>query len=383
MDARRAELRERLIEGLEDSGFVICGNRVTPPTYPDKESVRAMYVDQRRAFVKDRSELLVRLERRALSVFAAGDEVDPTEVRPRIELVTKPRQADIFRYACLLWSIPVSQGYGRRMRFLVFDDANDKLIGVFALSDPVYCLNVRDVWIGWDDQAKRRRLWHAMDAYVLGAVPPYSFLLGGKLIALLATSNEVREHFVARYRGRRSGILGLVREPHLVLLTTTAALGRSSMLNRLKRAGRPIWQSLGMTLGWGHFHLGNGHFEAMADFMREERPDVFATYKFGGGPSWKLRVIRACLREVGLPPTALQHGIRRESFAAPLSEDWREFLHGDIDTPAYHDRSTEDLMDFFRERWLLPRAQRDSRYQDVTRLDVQRLVRAGGPGQGG
>ncbi len=377
MDARRAELRERLIGSLEDSGFVVCGDHVTPPCYPDKESIRAMYLDQRRAFVKDRSELLARLERRALSVFAAGDEVCPTAVRPRIELVTTPRQADIFRYACLLWSIPVSQGYGRRMRFLVLDAANDKLIGVFALADPVYCLNVRDAWIGWDDQAKRRRLWHAMDAYVLGAVPPYSYLLGGKLIAMLATSNEVREHFVARYRGRRSGILGLVREPHLVLLTTTAALGRSSMLNRLKRDGRPIWQSLGMTLGWGHFHLGNGQFEAMADFMRQERPEVFATYKFGGGPSWKFRVIRACLRELNLPATALQHGIRRESFAAPLCEDWRGFLHGDIDAPNYHDRPTEDLMGFFRERWLLPRAQRDSRYKDITRLDVQRQVRAG------
>ena len=377
MDARRAELRERLVRGLEDSGFVVCGDRVTPPSYPDKESIRGMYLDQRRAFVKDRSELLARLERRALSVFAAGGEVDPAVVRPRIELVTKPRQADIFRYACLLWSIPVSQGYGRRMRFLVFDEANDKLIGVFALADPVYCLNVRDTWIGWDDQVKRRRLWHAMDAYVLGAVPPYSYLLGGKLVALLATSNEVRAHFVARYSGRRSGILGLVRDPHLVLLTTTAALGRSSMLNRLKRDGQPIWRSLGMTLGWGHFHLGNGHFEAMADFMREQRPDVFATYKFGGGPSWKLRVIRACLRELDLPPTALQHGIRRESFAAALCADWREFLHGDTDTPDYHDRPTEDLMGFFRERWLLPRAQRDSRYKEVTRLDIQRLVRAG------
>ena len=132
-----------------------------------------------------------------------------------------------------------------------------------------------------------------------------------------------------------------------------------------------------MTLGWGHFHLGNGQFEAVADFMREERPDVFASYKFGGGPSWKLRVIRACLRELDLPPTALQHGIRRESFAAPLCRNWREFLHGDIDTPDYRDRPVSDLTLFFRERWLLPRAQRDSRYKDITSRDVQRLVRAG------
>ena len=317
-----------------------------------------------------------RLERRALPFFASGAEVSPRELNPRIELVATPLQTDIFRYACLLWSIPVSSGYGRRMRFLVFDESNEKLIGVLALADPVYCLAVRDNWIGWDEQAKRRRLWHVMDAYVLGAVPPYNYLLGGKLVSLLATSNEIREHFVARYEGRASGILGIVRDPHLVLLTTTAAMGRSSMLNRVKREGQTIWQSIGMTLGWGHFHLGNGHFEAMAEFMREEAPEVFATYKFGGGPSWKLRVIRACLRELDIPSTALQHGIRREAFAAPLSSNWREFLMGQCDMPDFSDHSVQDLTSFFQDRWLLARAERDVRYKDVTHEDIRRQVRA-------
>jgi hypothetical protein len=272
-----------------------------------------MYVAERRKFVQERRDLLRRMERRALPYFAQGNEVVPQDIRPRLELVETPLQVDIFRYACLLWSIPVSPGYGRRMRFLVFDEANEKLIGILGLSDPVYCLAVRDSWIGWSDQEKRSRLWHVMDAYVLGAVPPYTYLLGGKLIALLATSNEVREHFVNRYEGRASGILGVVREPYLVLLTTTSAMGRSSMLNRLKRDGEPIWESLGMTMGWGHFHLDNGYFKEIADFMRRESPEVFASYRFGGGPSWKLRVIRSCLRELDIPPAALQHGIQREA----------------------------------------------------------------------
>ena len=376
MDPRRVELRARLVRGLEESGFTVSADRVTPPCYSDKDSIRRMYADQRKRFVEERGDLLARLERRALPFFATGREVSPGAITPRVQMVNTPLEADIFRYACLLWSVPVSQGYGRRMRFLVFDEANDKLIGILGLSDPVYCLNVRDAWIGWSDEDKRRRLWHVMDAYVLGAVPPYNYLLGGKLVALLATSNEIRQHFVTRYQGRRSGILGLVREPHLVLLTTAAALGRSSMLNRLKRDGESIWQSLGMTLGWGHFHLGNGHFEAMAEFMREEFPEVFGTYRFGGGPSWKLRVIRSCLRELDLPATALQHGIRREAFAAPLARDWREFLLGKHDAPEFSDRSVEDLMAFFRERWLLPRAQRDSRHEDITHRDIQLQVRA-------
>ena len=53
MDARKTELRERLIKGLENSGFAIFGDRVIPPSYPDKESIRGMYLDQRRDFVKD------------------------------------------------------------------------------------------------------------------------------------------------------------------------------------------------------------------------------------------------------------------------------------------------------------------------------------------
>jgi hypothetical protein len=34
-----------------------------------------------------------------------------------------------------------------------------------------------------------------MDAFVLGAVPPYSMLLGSKLVALLATTEEVARAF--------------------------------------------------------------------------------------------------------------------------------------------------------------------------------------------
>ena len=62
----------------------------------------------------------------------------------------------------------------------------------------MYALRARDKWIGWTSEDKKHRLYHVMDAYVLGAVPPYSALLGGKLIALLTLSNEVRQEFQAQ-----------------------------------------------------------------------------------------------------------------------------------------------------------------------------------------
>jgi hypothetical protein len=103
----------------------------------------------------------------------------------------------------LHWSIPVSMGYGRRLRFLVLDRAHgDKLIGLIGLADPVFALAARDRWIGWDVETRTRALTNVMDAFVLGAVPPYSTLRAGKMVALLATSGVVRDTFRIRYAHR-------------------------------------------------------------------------------------------------------------------------------------------------------------------------------------
>ena len=89
----------------------------------------------------------------------------------------------------------VSYTHLRRLRFLVYDNSTGKLMGLFGLGDPVFSLSARDQWIGWTKEDRRKRLVHVMDAFVLGAVPPYNQLLVGKLIAMLVASNEVREAY--------------------------------------------------------------------------------------------------------------------------------------------------------------------------------------------
>jgi hypothetical protein len=79
-----------------------------------------------------------------------------------------------------------------------------------------------------------------MDAFVLGAVPPYSSLIGGKLIASLVASQEVGDAFDAKY-GTRPGVISQrAKNPRLVLVTVTSALGRSSVYNRLRLHASPI-----------------------------------------------------------------------------------------------------------------------------------------------
>lgn len=137
-----------------------------------------------------------------------GRELDLDGMDPVMRQVGCERDAELFRWVKFHWSIPVSSGYGRRLRYLVFNNSNNALIGIIGLGDPVYSLRARDTYIGWDKPTKARNLKHVMDAFVLGAVPPYSLVLGGKLVAALAASPTVRRDFEKKYANSKTRISG-------------------------------------------------------------------------------------------------------------------------------------------------------------------------------
>jgi len=367
----QASLRQKLIDMLLRQGFTLDNYQLVPPDQTNKDNIRRLYAHLRSERLKEAKRWLLSVEDKLLPYFADGSEVDVVEVRPSLVLVDNQRKADLFRYASLTWSVPVSAGYGRRMRFLVVDESNRKLIGLFALGDPVYNLRVRDQWVNWGVREKNERLYHVMDAYVLGSVPPYSYLLGGKLVAMLIASDEVRREFNSRYANRVSVIRGTARPGHLVLITTTSALGRSSIYNRISFGERKIFISLGFTEGWGHFHFSNGTFEQVKAYLHEIDDPIVKRYKYGGGPNWRFRVVKQCLAHLGLSHSLLFHGIRREVFVVPLADNAREFLRGEEPEPSYYSMPVEEIAAHFRERWLLPRAARDRRYLSFSREDIR------------
>lgn len=109
---------------------------------------RADRLAQNRDFIKAHSADL-------LKHFATGKDIDPTKIQPVLERVRSgTEESDLFRLASLTWSVPVSNGFGRRIRYLVRDKQNDKIIGLIAIGDPVFNLSVRDKLIGWDSKAR-------------------------------------------------------------------------------------------------------------------------------------------------------------------------------------------------------------------------------------
>ena len=358
------KIQKDVIHILRLQGYKIRNGLIKYPNNPTKEDLRRMNELAVAYKIEKAEPSLRRYEEILLRYIAEGEEVIPERVQPKMLCINSgSEEALLFRYASLHWSIPVSSGYGRRLRFLVIDESNGKLIGLFGLGDPVYAIRNRDKFIGWDSEIKKEKLYHIMDAYVLGAVPPYSTLLCGKLVALLMLSNEVRKIFHQKYANKKTIIGKQTKEPLLVLLTTTSALGKSSIYNRIKVNGYEFWRSVGFTQGSGEFHFSNGIYEEIRMFAESNCKPTAKKTSWGKGFRSKREVIKKCLPEIGLSSKFLYHGIQREIFVAPLAHNALQFLRGEVSQPDFYDWPTEELSQMFLKRWLLPRAERVHDYR--------------------
>jgi Domain of unknown function (DUF4338) len=361
-------LKQLIRQSLHAQGFEITRDRITLHV-DNKEALRQIHTQAAEAEVK-RAESALRLhEDHLLAYIADGEEVSPERIHPRLIAVEPGTDyARLFRYARLHWSIPVSNGYGRRFGFVLLDENNGKLIGILGLSDPIFSLRVRDDWIGWDLEQHKQRLYHAMEAYVLGAVPPYSRLLCGKFVAMVATSCEVRQIFRNRYMGSETLIRRRKQPAELALVTTISALGRSSLYNRLKFHDRLLLQSVGYTTGWGTFHFANGVYEKILAFVHEHCTGTAKAERWGSGEfRSRKEVIRKCLQVLGFHHSWMLHHVKREVFVAPLARNSQAFLRGETEHLDYWDETVMTYFTFFRERWLLPRAKRDASYRRFRR----------------
>ena len=108
-----------------------------------KSEIRSIHYPQRLEKIKSMKTFIEENVDYASNFFASGEDIEPEKIRPEIVEVRSGRKENsLFRFATLNWSVPVSNGFGRRMRFLVFDKYNKKLIGIIGLGDPVFNLSM-------------------------------------------------------------------------------------------------------------------------------------------------------------------------------------------------------------------------------------------------
>ena len=303
--------------------------------------------------------------------FANGKDINPEAIHPILIQVSEDWHYDLFRLARYYWSLPYTKGYGRRLRFLVLDESNECLIGILGLQSPPLDFSIRDDLFNYPEGGKINKVNQTMDIYTLGALPPYNRLLGGKLIALSATSNEVRKSYMLKYRNTETILEKQHIPARLVALTTTSAFGRSSIYNRLSYNGQPVAISLGYTKGYGSFHFAK-IYPKLREFLEEQGVSTKGGY--GVGPRIMWSTCTRALTKLGLPSSLLKHGIEREGFIFPIAKNYKSYLEGRSQSPQYFNRPFLDLSAWWKERWLLPRSSRVDGWHKWRRYNINKVL---------
>jgi hypothetical protein len=228
-----------------------------------------------------------------------------------------------------------------------------------------------------------------VDVSVCGAVHPYNELLGGKLVALVLHSKEVREFYEHQYGDRISLIASQVagrpirRSARLKVLTTTSLYGvGSSQYNRLKlraaeHADLPYdinWRLFDdveddLTSGFGSLHLGNATVDSLRELSAATYGARRVNNRFGEGASPRLRQIREGLDALGLESNHfLNHATPRLFCACEVEPYAREQLLGFRGPDTKEPPKLAGIAAAWRRRWLLNRIQSDDVLDRVGKL---------------
>lgn len=238
------------------------------------------------------------------------------------------------------------------------------------------------------------------DLTVCGAVPPYNALLGGKLVAMLATSPEIVLEYKRRYQSLPSIIASsmagraVVRPANLVFIGTTSLYGeRPNQYDRTSYpceiVGGPKGESVryryltsperSRTSGVGTFQFGPDTKAAIEKYTSSMTNGRRVNNVFGEGTSPKLRSLRDGLNALGIgSDEMLQHGIEKVVYGAALVANPSRYLLRLDDAPHYlfsleeAKENSRKIAHYWMERWALPRM---GRTETELKLLAHTLVR--------
>jgi hypothetical protein len=338
---------------IRDNGAV----SIIPPLTYDKEAIKRAMSIKRAEIIKTNMPWINRHIHLARLNLADGQSVLNSPIKPVIEVCETEKQHSIFRIFRYYWSSPYSEYVGRRIKLLIRDSAlpNKPLIGIAALGSPIIHIPERDSFIGWDKKTRTKNIICAMDAYVIGALPPYNYLLGGKLISYILASNEIRKIYSQKYANQLT-LINQRTSTKLVCLFTTGLYGKSSQYNRLKFNDSILYEYIGDTKGYGTLHLTEQTISLIREFLSNVGIDI--GHSFGDGPSWRMRLIRTAGDLLGFDSDfLLRHSFRRSIYYIPLAENTIDFLNGRDNTPKYYNYTLTKLVAHWKDRWLLKRKQ--------------------------
>lgn len=332
----------------------------------DKLYIQGMHIAAKKLAGGPSADKLLHLIKKRETWFKNAKEINPERIRPRLHLVGDALTQDLWRIGRSYWSMPFNKGYGRRLRFVIIDEEHDSLMGLIGLQSPPADLACRDSLFEYPKGEKLRLVNQTMDAYAVGAIPPYSQLLGGKLCAGLICSDTVRRAYWRTYAKSQTLLEGMRIDQPLVAVTTTSAFGRSSQYNRLKYNDLLLAKQIGETKGYGLLHLEHLYPE-IETFLKHR--DAYTSGGFGNGPKVRWQNVTRALHLLGLPNTMLAHGLKRPVYLFPFVENLVEGMSGgSFGQQLLLPEKT--FAEYWLHRWAVPRAQRFPEWRTIDPLSM-------------
>jgi hypothetical protein len=146
-------LRWMILSHLTKIGFMITDNgQLSLPN--DKSYVRNAHQAAVSISIKKYRRMIEKNESQFIDKYLIdGKSLDVTEIEPIFVPVSK-ENTNLFNWVKLHWSVPISAGYGRRLRYIVKDSTNGAVMGIIGLADPVFGLKDRDTSYRVDKTSK-------------------------------------------------------------------------------------------------------------------------------------------------------------------------------------------------------------------------------------
>ena len=308
------------------------------------------------------------------------------ELDPYVEIVDdNPKESTKWaQIRRMIHTMDFTANPGRNVKINVKDRVSGKLLGQISLASDVTSMGVRDNFIGWskDNKFVDGKLNHTTIASTIVCTQPLGYnFLGGKLVAMMTTVPEVRNHWKTKY-GQT-----------LIAVGTTSLYGIHSQYN-----GIPLFKTLGESAGkislkpedkfydpWHHW-LKENRAEWYKQNISDERARNGANmgYEANGPVSGiKQKILGQIFKECGIKANQYHHGFKRGVYLAMMYENGREFLCKQIEEDALVLKPKfEQGVEYINKWWKKHAISRYSKLHDEGRIKPEHLFYIEGIGMG-
>lgn len=256
---------------------------------------------------------------------------------------------------------------GRNVKVSVKDRNTEKILGLISLGSDVTSVAVRDKYIGWRDIDKfeNGKLNNTTIATSIVSTQPLGYnFLGGKLIAMMATSPDIRQYWERKYNDVLVGV------------HTTSLYGINSQY-----LGLPHYKTLGETTGKISIKPDDEVYEPMHHFIKRTYPDWYQENVGNGKSSPKQRVLSKIFKECGISGTKYHHGYKRGVYFAQMYENGNEFLRSEIDeSELVMKKKFEEGVDYISKWWKNKAIKRYTKLHEQNKLKPEHLFYIDGIG---